>query len=327
MPALQEQEEDDPDLEELFPGFEEEEDTLPTPSKRLRDKTTVRFIDGNDKDKDDSEYLAKVSMLDGDVSEASFLKIVEALEKISPQSQDRRGELKGKLVIGAYSHGGNRGITSMCKSHPVTTQFLNKFLQARIGPQVDPPTWSTLMIMHASDVTVHRDHRNGWGSRNHVLSVAGPVQLWVGPPKDPKINSSQVSPEWSSPTTVSLGGQACSFDPRNYHAVRKSPDWVLVGYTPLGTRKTSTLDHRYLAQVGFPIYPCDREIQVKVVKPENPEPEPEGSNDSASPGVQGDLGQDLQSDANTTLVGWDLSEGATRNYPAVDLPDADLHRF
>ena len=329
MPVIQEEESASfvHDPEEPFPRVEEE-GALPVSDRRLRDKTTVRFVDKELPELDTPEYLSKVGLMDEDVSEATFRRIVSALDRARPSSQDRRGDLTGRFVLGAYSHGGQRRITSLCKSYPLTTQFLNKFLKARISSQVPQPCWSTVMLMHASDVVVHRDHRNEWGTYNYVTCVPGLVQMWVGPPKDPKVDSASIIPDWDAPTTVSLGRDVHSFDPRNYHAVRKGPDWVLVGYTPLGTRKLAPSERDYLGQVGFPFSSSNGdEFQVRVVKSENPEPEPEGSNESPSPGMQGDLQQDVQADASSMLVGWDLSEGASRNYPAVDLPDADLHRF
>ena len=330
MPLIQEEEDPEvrADLDGQLPEVQEEDENLPIPDRRLRDKTTVRFVDEAVPTNGDPEHLSAASLMDNDMSEASFLRIVNALERISSLLQDRRGNFTGRIVLGAYSHGGQRGVTSMCRKYPATTRFLNKFLKARIGPDISQPSWSTVMLMHASDVTVHRDHRNEWGSYNYATCVSGPVQLWVGPPRDPKVDSASISPDWDSSAVVSLGEETFSFDPRNYHAVRKSPDWVLVGYTPLGTKKLAASEKNYLEQVYFPLSHVDRdEIQVRVVRSDDHEPEPEGSSGSPAPDAQGSLQQDLQADTNTMLVGWDLSEGASRNYPAVDLPDANLYRF
>ena len=316
----------DKDLE--FESLFEEERDVSVPDRRLRDKTTVRFLEGNGVKEDDPEHLAKASLMDDDLSEASFLRVAEALEGLKPQSRDRRGDMTAKFVLGAFSHGGQRGITTMCRTYPAVAQFLNKFLRGRVGLGTPDPKWSTVMLVHASDVAVHRDHRNEWGSYNYVTSVAGPTRLWIGPPRDSKKDSASIKPAWDTPATTVVGKEACVFDPRNYHAVKKHQDWVLVGYTPLGTKKLPEADREFLERVGFPLPATQQDdIQVKVVSSENPEPEPEGSNDSAPADVQGDLLQDLQPDANAMIVGWDLSEGATRNYPAVDLPDTDLHRF
>ena len=255
MPLIQEEEDALPDAGQdgLEPPTGGE--VMSTPNRRLRDKTTVRFVSGDNADNDSPEALAKMSLMDDDLSERSFLQVAEALERAGSHSRDRRGELTGRFVFGAFSHGGQRGVTSCCKTQPLTTQFLNKFLRTRVDKDVPMPTWSTVMLIHASNVAVHRDYRNEWGSQNYAICVSGPVQLWVGPPKDPKVDVNSIVPEWESEATTTLGRAACCFDPRNYHAVRKRSDWVLVGYTQLGTKKLMPTDRDILDQLGFPLSP------------------------------------------------------------------------
>ncbi|CAE7432602.1 GIP, partial [Symbiodinium necroappetens] len=116
--------------------------------------------------------------------------------------------------------------------------------------------WATILLIHASDVPVHRDFRNEWNTRNFVLCIPGVTELWTGPPHDPKGNAAPGSPDWTSPDVHVINEEVKSFDPRRYHAVRRSPDWVVVGYSPLGIHKLP---------------------EVKVVRPGKPDDEDDDS--------------------------------------------------
>ena len=60
-------------------------------------------------------------------------------------------------------------------------------------------------------------------------------------------------PTWDPSETTSLTEVPCAFDPRKHHAVRMQPNWLLVGYTPLGTKKLDPRDMMYLETCEFPL--------------------------------------------------------------------------
>ena len=328
MPVLQEEEEP----EELPPPIPDEDDLgeepLPSaPGHRLREKTTVRFLEAG-LDPTSPETIAQTLLLDEDLTDSGFRRVVSALEGAEATSKDRRGDFEGRFVLGAYCHGGQRGVTTLCKNHPRLTQFLNKFLKSRMSSSMIGVEWSSLLLMHASDVPTHRDFRNEWGTDNYVLCIPGTVDLWVGPQPEKRDKTPPSSPVWSSSNVHCVTGKVKAFNPRCYHAVRKNPDWVLVGYSPLGVRKLCDEDQHLLRSLGFgPPCKLEEEYQVKVVRQEqDPERSPEQPSASGSQD-QGPLSQDEQADSNTMLVGWDLSESAQRNQPTGDSLPRDLQLF
>ena len=332
-PPLQEDEAPSEE-EELIPDGEL---PLVPPERRLREKTTIRFVEG-DLDEDHPEDLARIGLLDDNFSNEHFRRLVAALEGRELPTADRRGELQGRFVLGAYGHGGQRGVTTLCKSYPKLTLYLNKFLKGHIQGSEYPAEWATILLVHASDVPIHRDYRNEWNTRNFALCVPGVTELWKGPPHNGRPPDSPPAPDWDSAEVTVLTDEVKSFDPRCYHAVRRSPDWVIVGYSPLGVHKLKEVDRSLLTSCGFslPTVPGD-ECQVKVVRPnqskddehlrppwERPTQE---ENDGPPPWDQGPLQSDEQPDSNTQLVGWDLSAGATRNSMNADTLPSDLHLF
>ncbi|CAE7680579.1 GIP, partial [Symbiodinium necroappetens] len=221
-PPLQENEAPSEE-EELIPDGEL---PLVSPERRLREKTTVRFVEGG-LDDDHPESLAKIGLLDDNFSNEHFRRLVTALEGRELPTADRRGELQGRFILGAYGHGGQRGVTTLCKSYPKLTLYLNKFLKAHTREPEYPAEWATILLVHASDVPIHRDYRNEWKTRNFALCVPGVTELWKGPPHKGKSEESALVPDWNSADVAVLTDEVKSFDPRCHHAVRRSPDWVI----------------------------------------------------------------------------------------------------
>eukprot|EP00439_Symbiodinium_sp_Y106_P047630 s3065_g6.t1 len=81
------------------------------PSRRLRIKSKVRFVDLDDQDLGEVERRARVFLLEDDFSDEAFRVIVQMLRDCERPSKDRRGDLQEKFVFGAFCHGGNRGVT------------------------------------------------------------------------------------------------------------------------------------------------------------------------------------------------------------------------
>ena len=230
-PALQEEE--GPELEEgLF-------DDAGKPLKRLRDKTSVRFLECQDSLT--SEEVSRDFLISQDYGTDAIRKVLCAVAQEEESTGDRRGIVEGRQIFGAYCHGGLRGVTNLSKRKPWTTKFLNRALSAALSPnpKLPRPTWSALMLMRAGSVEVHRDWRNEHGTANYAMHVPSEVQLWVDPnPGTITKGTKMPVPTWCPHETITLTGVPCAFDPRRHHAVRMFPDWLLVAYTPLGTSKT-----------------------------------------------------------------------------------------
>ena len=323
-----------------------EEPPVPsTPSMRLREKTTVRFVEEETISKD-LEAVAESYWKAGTFTEEEFREVMTMLQGSEVSTTDRRGDFEGRFVIGAYCHGGQRGVTTLCRQRPNLTKFLNGFLRSKIRGDSSPTQWASLLLMHATDVPMHRDFRNEWGTKNFVLCVPGSIELWTGPPHDPKIKPPPV-PLWDSADVVTITSNVQAFDPRCYHAVRRNPDWVIVGYSPLGVHKLSKDDQVLLKAYGFDLPgKAQEEHQVRALRSQGnagqrPTSEQDRSssssqavpcvNDSSqtptSPQLQGPLSVDEQPDNNTPLVAWDLSEGASRNQPSGQSLPKDLKLF
>ncbi|CAE7819778.1 GIP [Symbiodinium sp. CCMP2592] len=291
------------------------------PEKRVRGKSRVSFVDASQHG-EDAEALASQYLLDDDVSNSAFRRIVEALAKSEPSSGDRREGVDEKYVLGAFCHGGQRGATKLCKRRPLTTRFLNHFLRRRaeVSHSQGPTEWSALMIMKATEVQQHKDVRNEWGSRNFLLCVPGEFEL-------------------HTTEQHCLTDRVVSFDPRIMHSVSRTQDWFLVGYTPLGTSKIDPQVKSFLKQVGFR-FETNGELEPRISAvradfEEEEEPEDEFQEPSSSSqhallvdvGPESGLEEDEQIDSITPLVGWDFATPGALNAPAPNLEETDLYQF
>ena len=309
------------------------------PSRRLRIKSKVRFVDLDDEDLSEVERCARVFLLEDDFSDTAFRVIIQLLRDCERPSTDRRGDLQEKFVFGAFCHGGNRGVTSLAKRRPHVTRFLNHFLRRRLTAQQfdDPLEWSAVMILRGTEVEEHKDVRNEWGSFNYLLCVPGGLELQI---TNPGGKENEVLP---------LGSQAAKFDARKPHLVRRNPDWFIVGYTPLGTPKIRVEEKRNLCELGFRLNERDiSQFEIRVVSAKGdsddassatdsslPDLEPVDAgpgqqdlpHDSGEPSSEVSLEQDMQVDSVTQLIGWDPSQGEGHNYPVQNLEETDLQQY
>ncbi|CAE7251152.1 GIP [Symbiodinium sp. CCMP2592] len=218
-------------------------------------------------------------------------------------------------------------------------------------PNRDLPSWSAVMLMRAGDVGVRRDWRNEWNTVNVAMHVPGEVQLWVEPSGDSLPRSANPpTPTWDPRDTHTLTEVPFTFDPRQHHAVRMQPNWLLVGYTPLGTQKLNPRDVAFLESCDFPLAfsatqapPSphkDVRYQVRALSSTS-EDTSESSISSEElrhqiavatvpndqqlpPGQLEPLEADLQPDASTALVGWDFSTGDPGDVPIPGLVNVAL---
>ena len=312
------------------------------PGHRLRMKSKVRFIEF-DEDSVDVEEWAGRFLLEDDCSDRALRKVVQLLGSCEKPSGDRRGDLHEKFVFGAFCHGGQRGVTSIAKRRPQVTRFLNHFLRRRLVGQYDgePPEWSAVMTMQATEVEEHKDVRNEWGSYNYALCVHGGLELQIKAGKD------------HEPRVLPLDGRVVRFDARNPHLVRRRRDWFVIGFTPLGTRKLSDGDRQLLGELGFRT-PDSFPGEPKIRMVDAGDLEGNGSSEGSSPlssslpslesipvdleqpstvsqdpecHALGILEQDVQQDSETPLIGWDPSQGEGHNYPVQNLEETDLQQF
>ena len=327
-----------PVLHELEPGALSQEEATTgeaaTPERRLRSKTTVRFVECTSED--DPESYARECILNGRYTRGALKGVLSRLPREVVGHRDRRGVPEDRFVLGAYCHGGLRGLTTNTKRFPFTTRFLNECMQVTLEAQdtQESPSWTALLIARASDVGVHKDFRNEWGSLNHVFAVPGAVELWRSSAEE--VNPEQ--PNWATGQVDDLNESPISFNARNPHAVRKHPDWILVAYTPLGSAKLRDEDWASLQGYGFrtPLRGNLESVQVKAVSSGRGSPEPSqeeehgGAQASGSselpPAIQGSLEVDCQPDSYTPIIGWDATNGPGA-YPRWDLQRTDLFMY
>eukprot|EP00439_Symbiodinium_sp_Y106_P014295 s7848_g2.t1 len=250
-------------------------------------------------------------LLDEDFSNDAFHHVVQVLQHCDAGTKDRRGDLEGRYILGAFCHGGQRGVTTLAKKYPSMVRFFKKFLISRVtrSDMKEEFTWGTILLSQASDVPSHRDYRNEWGSKNFLVRVPGNMELWTYPYECQKGVAKNSQPDWTSESVRVLSEEVEIFDARDYHAVRKRPDWFLVGYTPLGIHKLEDVDKELLRNFRFrlpTLQAADLSIRVVRYDPDHDEDKTTGSA-QAVPEVS-DLPQSFQEEASHLRVSL-LSEG------------------
>ena len=348
LPMLQEE-------EEL--SVEEEETLLHkqgNPPRRLKGKTAVRFVEPLEWAT--SEEFSRHYLLTQDYSIEAVRQVLCAVAQEEASTSDRRGIDQCRQVLGAYCRGGLRGVTNLTKKKLSTTKFLNFALMSRLisEPGTSRPSWSALMLMRAGDVDVHRDWRNEWGSMNYTMHIPGEVQLWVESGGEQPVRGSKLpTPTWKPTETQVLSELPCAFDPRCHHAVRMHPNWLMVGYTPLGTAKLNLRDKIVLESCGFPLVdPTSSpgpEYQVKALSATSedtsdsslsPEELQAQINEAIATGEATEfpaiptpftspdpMQSDLQDDSVTAPIGWDFSTGDPGDRPLPALVHVALGRL
>ena len=337
LPVLQAEEVLDQPLEVDSKDIASESSPHIPPSRRLKEKTSVRGLRFCDDREAYPDQLSQIALLDEDYTDSAIREILTQLEGTEQPSDDRRGEFVGRYVLGAYCHGGQRGVTSLARKYPAMVRLLNKVLMSRLPSRVSKEVakWSSVMLMHASEVPVHRDYRNEWGTHNIVVRIAGQHELWLGPPRVSAKSATVPEPVWDSQDVRMLGPQAVLFDPRSYHAVRHTPDWLIVGYSPLGIHKVPDDDRQYLCDLGFPLPEIQTDqLQVKAFKAASSGAQSSsdqhgssGRERPASASESYELDQDLQEDSYTPIVGWDPTRGGSLNTPQYNLEEADMYQY
>ncbi|CAE7765514.1 GIP [Symbiodinium sp. CCMP2592] len=202
-----------------------------------------------------SERLAEALLKDGDFSLDACSQVLEESFRaaVTQSRRTHRGPVDFNVVLGAYSHGGIRGVTRVSRTRPSLCRYLNAYLRDKASDVEGKKEWASLMVMQADQVAMHKDTRNEPGTWNYVATVSG-RKLWVSP-----VQSSEEQGETDSDPSAEfldshgrqvvlkgrrLGEKAIAFDPKQHHALTEPTDWVIAGYSPLGTSRLPE-DDRY----------------------------------------------------------------------------------
>ncbi|CAE7272868.1 GIP, partial [Symbiodinium sp. CCMP2456] len=92
--------------------------------------------------------------------------------------RQHRGQWEFSVILGAYSHGGLRGITRASAVHASVCRYLNEYLRRHAAGSGVEPCWTSLMVVVADEVSMHRDVRNEPGSTNYAVQVST-RQMWL----------------------------------------------------------------------------------------------------------------------------------------------------
>ncbi|CAE7267360.1 TY5A, partial [Symbiodinium microadriaticum] len=184
--------------------------------------------------------------------------------------------------------------------------------------------WSALMVMQATEIGVHKDVRNEWYSKNYVLCVPGALELHLEEsPGNPKEGFSN-----REPLVRPLLDKVVEFDARKPHSVSRSPDWFIVGYSPLGTAKLQENVHNLLYDLGFRYKRQDGILhKVNMIRKEEDDQSLPTEEFVRDPRGDIFLEQDEQPDSHTPIIGWDPTGGNQGNVPVENLEETDLYQF
>eukprot|EP00439_Symbiodinium_sp_Y106_P018710 s7820_g2.t1 len=179
-----------------------------------------------------------------------------------------RGSETTAMILGAYVHGGLRGLSVEARRRVWLTKYLNMVLRSRVAEDLnDDGSWTTIEVFRAADIPPHRDQRNRPGSMNYAVEIGG-IQsggLWLSTNStvqgcrggDDERDLQQVMPDGklADGKLYNTNKRAIAFDPKGSHAYMK-PEvdrWVLVGFTPLGVEKLVPNVQSHLRRWGFPL--------------------------------------------------------------------------
>ena len=183
--------------------------------------------------------------------------------------REHRGPVGFSVIFGAYSHGGLQGITRASRMYPMVSRYLNEYLRRCSSNELAENEWSSLMVVVADEVAMHRDVRNEPGSLNHVTQLTTRM-MWVegDSPLMDGCEREDAQGRMHKGYLLPLTQATTVFDPKRRHAVLPATNWVIAGYTPLGYQKLSTFKQHQLIELGFRLPSLDRTPAVcKLVGP------------------------------------------------------------
>ena len=255
---------------------------LPQPDHRLRRKQPppeIRKLEGNGKLRRRSMWKLRSLVVEqeekarqfyeqGKFDDESCVELLSMLELRRKARTRTRGTDTSSMVLGAYVHGGLRGVTVAARRRPWTTKYLNQVLRLRVARDLrEDGCWTTLGVFKAKDIPPHRDLRNQPGSMNYATEVGdgGGGGLWLEKLQGEAgfqgggriVEYSRELPDGRvvPGDLVKINGSAVAFNPKTTHAyVNKDVDrWIVAGFTPLGVDKLKPECVLQLVRAGFPM--------------------------------------------------------------------------
>ena len=200
-----------------------------------------------------------------------------------------RGTEVTSMILGAYVHGGIRGVSAQGRKRPWLMRYLNAVLRKKVKEDLgEEGAWTTVGVFRAADIPPHRDQRNRPMSLNYAVEIGGTQSggLWVSRRGDVREcrgggyarDLQQELPDGrvADGTLYNINQKAIAFDPKGEHAYMK-PEverWVLVGFTPLGVEKLMLPSQKILGSCGFPLSGTGVDVP-----PDSPDEEVESDGD------------------------------------------------
>ena len=224
--------------------------SLPGPSRRIFGKRAVRAVNLP------SESFAVDLMNSGLYTADHCGRLLELAFRGEEAGTRRthRGAMDFAVILGAYSHGGLKGITRASHVHPMVCRYLNEYLRRNSSGDPGALTWTALTVVVAPEVAMHRDVRNEPGSVNHVAQVTTRSMWLEGPAiEEPMHACVDAKGREHKGLLVPLTQATMTFNPKQRHAVLPATNWVIAGYSPLGSRCLSQPKQTQLANLGFRI--------------------------------------------------------------------------
>ena len=248
------------------PGFDHSQGGSPTvPSRRVTGKRAVRSVQLASEGF--AENLLQEQLFTSDHCGRLLQLAFGGVE--GGTRREHRGPIGFSVIFGAYSHGGLQGITRASRMYPMVCRYLNEYLRRCSSNELAENEWSSLMVVVADEVAMHRDLRNEPGSLNHVTQLTTRM-MWVEGVSPVLQESEQRDKQGRSHQgyLVPLTQATTVFDPKCRHAVLPATNWVIAGYTPLGYRKLNSFKQHQLIELGFRLPSLDRTPMVcKLVGP------------------------------------------------------------
>ena len=205
---------------------------MPVPPHRLREKTYVAKVAEQELM---AEEQASKLLRSGNITPQAVSRMLQHLVQEPAADMKRRGHSSGHWYLGGFRRGPFSGITKATNGLPQVLQVLNQFLLGKArGKGVPDLRWVSVGLFANPEVPVHRDFHNE-GS-NFGLVIPGITNLWT----EEALNSSSVPAGQLAPRQATAPGYltplkpGLQFNPKTPHAVVRTPEWVVVGYTPNG---------------------------------------------------------------------------------------------
>eukprot|EP00439_Symbiodinium_sp_Y106_P012350 s3536_g1.t2 len=240
----------DDELLEPLVAEDPEPIVLPVSPRRLREKTYVTKVSTQELM---AEEQASKLLQSGRITPQAVSRVLQHLAQESTQDMKRRGCSHGHWYLGGYRRGHFAGLTKATEGLPQVLRVVNRLLLEKARAKGIPEfRWVSVGLFANPEVPVHKDIHNE-GS-NFGLVIPGITNLWT----EESLNSSSSPAGGLAPDQASVQGYltplkpGLQFNPKKPHAVVRSPEWIVVGYTPNGF--PTNVERERLLALGFQIH-------------------------------------------------------------------------